>query len=70
MTIKIKVGEEEKKGDALRKDNTPLTSIELKMRRALNGDIMIFDHADIDIVLSVQQGKILAFPKEVINDYV
>ena len=70
MTIKISVGEEAENGDAFKKDDTPLTSIELKMRRALNGDIMIFDHADIDIVLSPQQGKVLAFPKEVISDYV
>ena len=31
---------------------------------------MIFDHGDIDIVLSAQQNKVIAFPKEVISDYV
>ena len=31
---------------------------------------MIFDHGDIDIVLSSTQNKITAFPKEVMNDLV
>jgi hypothetical protein len=36
----------------------------------MNGDLMIFDHGDIDIVLSTTKNKIIAFPKETMNDLV
>jgi hypothetical protein len=44
--------------------------LELDLRKSLNGDLMIFDHGDIDIVLSQRNNKITAFPKESINDLV
>ena len=61
--IKIKVG------DAAVKP-TPSIRLELNIRKSLSGDLMIFDHADIDIVLSAQNNKITAFPKETMNDLV
>ena len=42
----------------------------MDIRKSLSGDLMIFDHGDIDIVLSTAQNKVIAFPKEVISDYV
>ena len=61
MAIVIKVGEfaNEKK-----------VTLELNMRKSLNGDLMIFDHGDIDIVLSPSNNKVVAFPKETMNDLV
>ena len=44
--------------------------IDLKARRALNGNIMIFDHEDIDIVLSEDGSKCVTFPKEEMSDRV
>tara|TARA_B100000131_G_C18102387_1_gene606528 strand:- start:771 stop:1313 length:543 start_codon:yes stop_codon:yes gene_type:complete len=44
--------------------------ISLKVRRTLNGNIMIFDHEDIDIVLSVESKKCVVFPKEQMSDKV
>ena len=41
----------------------------LMTRSAVNGDIMILDHKDIDIVLKQGEGKILTFAKETISDY-
>ncbi len=41
----------------------------LMTRSAVNGDIMILDHKDIDIVLQQKDGKILTFAKETISDY-
>ena len=72
MSINIKVGETEKAPPAATKDpeSPNVASINLKIRRALNGDIMIFDHADIDVIIMPQAGKVMAFPKEVINDFV
>lgn len=43
---------------------------ELNAREALNGDIMIFDHKDIDIVLMQEKKKIVAFAKEMLTDTV
>ena len=48
----------------------PTVTLELDIRKSLSGDLMIFDHGDIDIVLSSAQNKVIAFPKEVISDYV
>ena len=44
--------------------------LELDVRKSLNGDLMIFEHGDIDIVLSTKNNKITAFPKETMNDLV
>ena len=61
MAIVIKVGEfaNEKK-----------VKLELNIRKSLSGDLMIFDHGDIDIVLSPAKNKVVAFPKETMNDLV
>ena len=61
MAITIRVGNEA---------NKKLVTLEMDIRKSLSGDLMIFDHGDIDIVLSTQQNKVIAFPKEVISDYV
>ena len=39
-------------------------------REALNGDIMIFEHKDIDIVIMQEKKKVVAFAKEMLNDNV
>ena len=47
-----------------------IVTLEMDIRKGVNGDLMIFDHGDIDIVLSAEKNKVMAFPKEVISDYV
>ena len=42
----------------------------MQARRALNGDIMIFDHKDIDIVLMPEKNKIVAFAKDMMSEVV
>lgn len=61
MPIVIKIGKEA---------NAKKVRLELNARQALNGDVMIFDHGDIDIVLSPKNNKIVAFPKETMSDMV
>jgi len=61
MAITIRVGN---------KANRKLVTLEMDIRKSLSGDLMIFDHGDIDIILSTAQNKVIAFPKEVISDYV
>ena len=36
----------------------------------LDGDLLVFDHADIDIVLMVEKKKIVAFPKDLMSEVV
>ena len=50
--------------------NDAKVRLELDVRKSMNGDLMIFDHGDIDIVLSTAKNKITAFPKETMNDLV
>tara|TARA_R100000005_G_scaffold51671_1_gene25051 strand:- start:96 stop:677 length:582 start_codon:yes stop_codon:yes gene_type:complete len=47
-----------------------LLEFDLNMRRALNGDLMIFDHKDIDIVIMVENKKIVAFAKDLMSEIV
>ena len=61
MAITIRIGN---------KANRKLVTLEMDVRRSLDGDLMIFEHGVIDIVLSSSKNKIIAFPKEQITDYV
>ena len=61
MAIVIKIGE---------KANQKKVRLELDARQSLNGDVMVFDHGDIDIVLSPSANKLIAFPKDTMNDLV
>ena len=47
-----------------------LLEFKLNMRRALNGDLMIFDHSDIDIVVMLEKQKIIAFAKDLMSEVV
>ena len=71
MTINVTVGEKSKQPRAAEEKESPVVaSLKLKARRAINGDIMVFDHADIDIVMSPTTSKIVAFAKEAMSDLV
>jgi hypothetical protein len=50
--------------------NAKKVKLEINARQALNGDVLIFDHGDIDIVLSPSTNKVVAFPKETMTDLV
>ena len=85
MAVKVKINQEEPQEDSskvkvkvnkpsgvrveIRKEEIPI-SFKLNARKALNGDIMIFDHADIDIVILTEKKKIIAFAKEIMSDIV
>jgi len=45
-------------------ENEVLASFKLKAKKTLDGNIIIFDHADIDIVLMPEQKKIVTFKKD------
>jgi len=43
---------------------------QLKLRSALNGDLIILDHKDIDIVIQPENNKVVTFAKEILTDAV
>lgn len=64
MAIDIKIGEKAPKIKVTIKEKTIDETIQLKARKSLNGDIMIYDHNDIDIVIVPKTRKVLTFAKE------
>jgi len=50
--------------------NDAKVRLEMDVRKSMSGDFMIFDHGDIDIVLSPAKNKVIAFPKDTMNDLV
>jgi len=42
----------------------------LKLRSSINGDLMIMDHKDIDIVIKQSDKKVIAFAKDTLSDLV
>lgn len=45
----------------------PIT-IELQARRTLDGNILIFDHIDMDMAIMPDKRKVLTYPKEEMSD--
>jgi hypothetical protein len=61
MAVVVRIGE---------KADDAVVRLELNVRKSMSGDLMIFDHGDIDIVLSTNNNKITVFPKETMNNLV
>jgi len=74
--IKIKVGPSDEPKDIVvkvlgdKEEGHKPVSIKLNVRKSLDGNIIISDHPDIDIVIMPPQSKIVAFPKEKRTDKV
>ena len=51
-------------------DNKITEKGKLNFKKAINGDIMIFDHGDIDIIILKEQKKVVAFAKDMMSDNV
>jgi len=51
-------------------DNKKSIKSTLNFKKAINGDLMIFDHNDIDIVILKEQKKVVAFAKNILTDNV
>jgi len=66
--IKVKIQEPDLKVKIIHEN--PKITFELNARKALNGDIMIFDHTDIDIVILTEKKKVVAFAKDIMSDLV
>ena len=77
MTVKIKIGSGDQPQAAPEPEGVKIEVVEkdriekkLNLRSALNGDLMILDHKDIDIVVQPTSKKIVTFAKEMMSDAV
>ena len=80
MAVNVKIGSPEESSDVkvnisgpavTAKIKTPIISkFQLEARETLNGDIMIFDHKDIDIILLKEKKKVIAFAKDLMSEAV
>ncbi|MAC34342.1 MAG: hypothetical protein CME38_12180 [Haliea sp.] len=48
-------------------NNEVVSSFTLKAKKSFDGNIIIYDHADVDIVLMPEQKKIVTFKKDDVN---
>ena len=75
-TIKVKIKKADSEGlpedDGVKIEVVEKDRVEakLKLRSAINGDLMILDHKDIDIIIKQGDKKIVAFAKETLSDLV
>ena len=51
-------------------DSKKTNKEKLNFKKAINGDIMIFEHKDIDIMILRKEKKVVAFAKEMLTDKV
>ena len=67
-SIKVKIDQD--RGITVKIQEPKVMEFKLNARQALNGDIMIFDHKDIDIVVLTEKKKVVAFAKDLMSDSV
>ena len=65
MPVSIKIGK-----PPVPLEEEPVVTVNLNIRKTMDGDIMIFDHADIDIIIMKEKQKIVAFPKDIMSEVV
>lgn len=70
MAIKVTLEKPDKLVVTIKDTKTIDETVKLKARKSLSGDIMIFDHHEIDIVILTEKKKILTFAKEHFSDQV
>lgn len=64
MPLKIKVKIPEKKDEKI------VYKLELNSRKSIDGNIIVYSHPEIDIMISPTKLKVITFPKISLSDYV
>ena len=62
MTVRVIIGKEEEKPSPV------VSKLKMKIRRTMDGDYMIMDHTEVDIIIMVKKMKVVAFPKDLMSD--
>lgn len=69
-TIGVSINTTPKVGVKINNPHLHEIKFKLNIREAHNGDLMIFDHPDIDIVVMVEKQKVVTFAKDLATDIV
>lgn len=69
MPVVVKIQDQQVQVSEDEKGTKPII-LNMNARKNLNGDIMIFDHNNIDIVILPEKKKIVAFAKDLVSDEV
>jgi hypothetical protein len=69
-TIGVSINTTPKVGVIINNPHLHEIKFKLNIREAHNGDLMIFDHPDIDIVIMVEKKKVVTFAKDLATDIV
>jgi hypothetical protein len=69
MAIKITVGDSPEQ-EPVKEPKKIIANVELQIRKTLDGDLLITDHADMDIIIMKKKKKIVAFPKDIMSEVV
>ena len=69
-TIGVSINTTPKVGVIINNPHLHEIKFKLNIREAHNGDLMIFDHPDIDIVVMVEKQKVVTFAKDLATDIV
>ena len=69
-TIGVSINTTPKIGVIINNPHLHEIKFKLNIREAHNGDLMIFDHPDIDIVVMVEKQKVVTFAKDLATDIV
>jgi len=68
--ISVKVDDTSKVGVTINNPFLHEIKFKLNIRESMNGDLMIFDHPDIDIVIMKEKQKVVTFAKDLATDVV
>ena len=66
MAVRVIIGDQPPE----EKPSPVAAKIELVIRRTMDGDYMIMDHAEVDIIVMPKKMKVVAFPKDLMSDMV
>ena len=69
MAIKITDGTPEE-APPVEEPKKIIAKVKLIIRKTLDGDLLISDHADIDIIVMKKAKKVVAFPKDIMSEVV
>jgi len=69
-TIGVSINTTPKVGVIINNPHLHEIKFKINIREAHNGDLMIFDHPDIDIVVMVEKQKVVTFAKDLATDIV
>jgi hypothetical protein len=69
-TIGVSIDNSPKVGVVINNPHLHEIKFKLNIREAHNGDLMIFDHPDIDIIVMVEKQKVVTFAKDLATDIV